>query len=97
MERERPSRTHLPACSTVREIRGLLIELLAVSSEGTSGMPPLSNVASVRENMATWYFSQTAPKTGSLKRRVSSVSRPFSERNHAMASRTATIIDGITM
>src|SRR5215470_18152697 len=49
-ESEPPSRTRRAASSTVLEILRLLIELLAVSKDGTRGMPPASNVASVREH-----------------------------------------------
>jgi hypothetical protein len=34
-------------------IRRLVIELPAVSIDGTSGKPPCSNVESIRENVAT--------------------------------------------
>ena len=44
------------------------IERAAVSSDGTSGNPPVSSVESVRENNATWYLSQILPKTGTPTR-----------------------------
>ena len=34
----------------------------------TGGMPPSSSVESVRENCATWYFSQILPKIGIFSR-----------------------------
>ena len=40
------------------------MDSLAVSSEGTSGSPPESKVDSMRENTATWYFSQMSPNIG---------------------------------
>ena len=54
------------------------MERAAVSSDGTSGKPPVSSVESVRENSATWYLSQILPKMGSLTRKLSIKSRPRS-------------------
>ena len=48
------------ALETLREE----MERAAVSSDGTSGRPPVSSVESVRENSATWYLSQILPKIG---------------------------------
>ena len=53
------------------------IERAAVSSDGTSGRPPVSSVESVRANSATWYLSQIGPKIGILIRMASIVSAPF--------------------
>ena len=51
--------------NTALEMRCEEMERAAVSSEGTSGRPPVSRVESVREKSATWYLSQILPKMGS--------------------------------
>ena len=73
-----PSRTVVMDDSTAFETRRDEMERAAVSSDGTSGNPPVSSVESVRENSATWYLSQILPKTGSLTRKPSTKSRPRS-------------------
>src|SRR5271157_667676 len=53
-------------------IRRICIDSPAVSSDGTNGKPPDSSVDNMRENTATWYFSQMSPSKGifNLKRSV---------------------------
>ena len=50
--------------NTALETRREEMERAAVSSDGTSGKPPVSSVESVREKSATWYLSQILPKIG---------------------------------
>ena len=59
-------------------MRRLLIDAPAVSSDGTSGMPPASRVESMREKFATWYFSQISPSTGNASMARSMRSAPRS-------------------
>ena len=74
----RKTRREVIELITARETRRELMERAAVSSDGTSGSPPVSSVESVRANRATWYLSQILPKTGNLMRNPSMKSRPFS-------------------
>src|SRR4051812_33086662 len=61
-----PSRTPRIEVSIPRDIRRLCIDSAEVSSDGTSDRPPESNVDNMRENTATWYFSQMSPRKGVL-------------------------------
>ena len=71
-----PSRTVVIDVKTALEIFREPMERAAVSSDGTSGRPPVSSVESVRANSATWYLIQILPKIGSRMRRPSMKSRP---------------------
>ena len=73
-----PSRTVPMEEKTAFETLREEMERAAVSSDGTSGRPPVSSVESVRENRATWYLSQILPKTGRPTRTSSMKSRPRS-------------------
>ena len=59
-----PSRTVAIEVITAFDTRREEMERAAVSSDGTSGRPPVSSVEKVRANSATWYLSQILPKTG---------------------------------
>ena len=63
-ESDCPSRTVLPAFSSVRRNSAVPSESAAVSRPCTSGMPPVSSVLSTLANCATWYFSQISPRMG---------------------------------
>ncbi len=83
-----PSRTILPAVSIACFITGVDSESAAVSSDCTSGMPPVSSVLRIRESCATWYFSQISPATGSFilirSSRFLAASRRDHQRNPAI-------------
>ena len=66
----------------------------AVSSEGTSGRPPVSSVERVRANSATWYLRQILPRTGKPMRMPSTTSRPRSVRVNRHNAKAASRSDG---
>ena len=90
-----PSRTVSTLANTALPICRESIDRAAVSSDGTSGKPPVSSVDSVRENNPTWYFSHTVPNSGSAIRILSTSSRarirlhPPDNRTYPSASTAA--------
>src|SRR5207248_2310528 len=82
LERARPSRTFCTDERTAFDNSLLSIEEPAVSSACTRGSPPLNKVDSVREKIATWYFSQIPPARGSERRKRSIVIDPASVLLH---------------
>ena len=89
-----PSRTVSIEAITALETRREEMDRAAVSSDGTSGRPPVSSVESVRENCATWYLTQILPAIGSEMRMPSTTSRPLSvmEKRQATTAAIAKLI-----
>src|SRR5208337_2771632 len=76
-----PSRTICVARPTVPCNSLLVMDSAAVCSALTSGVPPVSSVASVRQNWATWNFSNVPPSTGTRNFMRSKATPPSSLRD----------------
>jgi len=90
-ERDCPSRTCGMALRKFSETHALLMDVTAVSREGTMGMPPPSMTPRERVNWDRENMWASWPRTGSLSRKRSTILRPRGVRYQTLRPQTTAI------